>query len=185
YHWWHPLSEQGHITRMTDDLLWLAFVTANYLKETGDFTILDDTAPYLDDPEPHALFDHIWRAFDRAFSRTGPRGLPFIGAGDWNDGLSALGLEERGESVWLAQFLAGLLNDWSEIHRRRGEQKRSDALEARRKMLVAAVNEHAWDGGWYRRATRDDGSWIGSAANHHGRIFLNPQIWGILSDVAP
>ncbi|HEX9943891.1 MAG TPA: glycosyl hydrolase family 65 protein [Thermoanaerobaculia bacterium] len=185
YHWWHPLSEQGHVTRMTDDLLWLAFVTASYLKETGDFTILDDPAPYLDDPEPRPLCDHVDRAFARAFSRTGPRGLPFIGAGDWNDGLSALGLEERGESVWLAQFLTGLLADWSEIHRRRGEPERAAELATRCQTLIAAVNEHAWDGGWYRRATRDDGSWIGSAANRAGRIFLNAQTWAILNDVAP
>jgi cellobiose phosphorylase len=185
YHWWHPLSGQGHITRMTDDLLWLAFVTANYLKETGDFLILDDAVPYLDDPQPHSLLDHIGRAFARVFSRTSARGLPFIGAGDWNDGLSALGLEERGESVWLAQFLAGLLADWCAIHRVRGETERVNDLTQRREALIGAINEHAWDGAWYRRATRDDGSWIGSAANPSGRIFLNPQTWAILNDVAP
>ncbi len=184
YHWWHPLSEQGHITRMTDDLLWLGFVTANYLKETGDFTILEESAPYLDDSQPRSLLDHVERGFARVFSRTSQRGLPFIGGGDWNDGLSALGLEERGESIWLAQFLAGLLADWSEIHRRRGEHKRADELAERRQALVAAINEHAWDGAWYRRATRDDGSWIGTAANSTGRIFLNPQVWAILNDVA-
>jgi cellobiose phosphorylase len=185
YHWWHPLSEQGHATRMTDDLLWLAFVTANYLKETGDLTILDDAAPYADDPRPRPLLDHVDRAFARVFSRTSARGLPLIGAGDWNDGLSALGLEERGESVWLAEFLAGLLADWCAIHRRRGETARAEELAARRQSLIAAVNEHAWDGAWYRRATRDDGSWIGSATNGSGRIFLNAQTWAILSDVAP
>src|SRR5262245_10983701 len=84
YHWWHPLSEQGHITKMTDDLLWLAFVIANYLKETGDFSVLDDRAPYLDDPNSYPLLDHVERAFARVFHRTGPRGLPYIGAGDWN-----------------------------------------------------------------------------------------------------
>ncbi|HEX6199773.1 MAG TPA: glycosyl transferase family 36, partial [Thermoanaerobaculia bacterium] len=88
YHWWHPLTEQGHVTRMTDDLLWLAFVTAAYVKETGDLSILDDEAPYLDEPAPRPLLDHVGRAFARAFSRTGPRGLPYIGGGDWNDGLS-------------------------------------------------------------------------------------------------
>ncbi len=185
YHWWHPISEQGHITRMTDDLLWLAFVTANYLKETGDFSILDDRAPYLDAPEPHTLLDHVERAFARSFSRASPRGLPYIGAGDWNDGLSALGLEEHGESVWLAQFLAGLLSDWSEIYRRRGEPEKAADCVARRQTLIEAVNEYAWDGGWYRRATRDDGTWIGTAENDAGRIFLNAQTWALLNDVAP
>jgi len=185
YHWWHPLSELGHVTKMTDDLLWLAFVTANYLKETGDLSILDDRAPYLDDPEPHTLLDHVERAFARVFQRTGPRGLPFIGGGDWNDGLSAVGLEERGESVWLAQFLAGLLADWSTIHRRRGAAEKAAELSARREALIAAINEHAWDGAWYRRATRDDGTWIGTSENREGRIFLNAQTWAVLNDIAP
>lgn len=184
-HWWHPLTEQGHVTRMTDDLLWLAFVAAAWIRETGDLGILDDEAPYLDDARPRPLLDHVERAFRRSAERTSPRGLPYIGGGDWNDGLSAVGLGERGESVWLAEFLAGLCAEWSEIHRRSGDAARAEALEARRVALVAAVNEHAWDGAWYRRATRDDGSWIGSAGHEFGRIFLNAQTWAILHDVAP
>ncbi len=184
-HWWHPLTEQGHVTRMTDDLLWLGFVTAAYVRETGDLGILDDPEPYLDDPEPRPLADHVDRAFERAFRRTSARGLPFIGGGDWNDGLSALGLEERGESVWLGEFLAGLLADWAEILRRRGAAGRADELAARGAAYAAAVEEHAWDGAWYRRATRDDGTWIGAAACDAGRIYLNPQTWAILHDVAP
>ena len=187
---------------MSDDLLWLAFVTIRYLKETGDLSVLDEPIPYLDEP-PAPLADHIERAFERVFERTSPRGLPYIGAGDWNDGLSALGLEERGESVWLAQFLAGLLADWAHVHGLLAGRRRAAALGnsgddtanerpgraaellAHRQALVAAVNEHGWDGGWYRRATRDDGSWIGSAGNREGRIYLNPQTWAILADVAP
>ncbi len=184
-HWWHPLTEQGLVTRMTDDLLWLAFVTASYLRETGDFTVLDDPAPFLDDTQPAPLLEHVERAFARVFARTSPRGLPYIGAGDWNDGLSAVGLEERGESVWLAQFLAGLLADWAVIHRRRGHPERAAELAAQRSALVAALNDLAWDGAWYRRATKDDGNWIGSAANRVGQIYLNTQTWAILADTAP
>jgi cellobiose phosphorylase len=185
YHWWHPLSEQGHITKMTDDLLWLGFVTANYLRETADFSVLGDQAPFLDDPTPAPLEEHVRRAFERVFRRTSARGLPFIGAGDWNDGLSAAGLEERGESVWLAHFLAGLLADWSEIHRRSGRAMFAADYAARRERLVAAINEHAWDGEWYWRATLDDGSKIGSRENQQGRIYLNAQTWAVLNDVAP
>ena len=185
YHWWHPLSEQGHVTRMTDDLLWLAFVTAAYVKETGDLAILDRPVPYLDDPREQPLRDHIERAFARVIGRTSPRGLPLIGAGDWNDGLSAVGLEERGESVWLAQFLAGLLADWAELCRRHGDDERADEALRRRSALVAAINTHAWDGEWYLRATYDDGTPLGSAANRVGRIYLNAQTWAILNDVAP
>jgi cellobiose phosphorylase len=184
-HWWHPLTEQGHVTRMTDDLLWLAFVTASYLKETGDFEILADRAPFLDDPTPHPLQEHIVRAFRRAFSRTSERGLPFIGAGDWNDGLSAAGLAERGESVWLAFFLAGLLAQWTEVFRRTGEEKLAREFADRRRALADAVNTHGWDGGWYIRGTLDDGCRLGSAANPAGKIFLNAQTWAVLSGVAP
>ncbi len=185
YHWWHPLSELGHVTKMTDDLLWLSFVAANYIKETGRFDVLDDKAPYLDDATAYPLTDHVERAFRRVFARTGPRGIPYIGAGDWNDGLSAVGLEERGESVWLGLFLAGLLADWTEIHRRRGDTAHADEFARRRRELVDAINKYAWDGAWYQRGTLDDGSVFGSSTNRVGRIFLNAQTWAVLNDVAP
>ena len=185
YHWWHPLSEQGLVTKMTDDLLWLGFVTASYLKETADYSILGETAPFLDDPKPAPLEEHVRRAFERVFGRTSKRGLPFIGAGDWNDGLSAAGLREKGESVWLAHFLAGLLADWNEITRRSGRAEFARDYDERRERLVAAINEHAWDGEWYWRATLDDGSCIGSRENAKGQIYLNAQTWAVLNDVAP
>lgn len=185
YHWWHPLSEMGHVTKMTDDLLWMAFVAAAYVRETGDLSVLADRAPFLDDPQPAPLSEHVLRAFERVFRRTSPRGLPYIGAGDWNDGLSAAGLEEKGESVWLAHFLAGLLGDWAEILRRTGEPARADDFERRREALVAAVNEHAWDGEWYWRASLDGGGKIGSRENERGAIYLNAQTWAVLNDVAP
>ncbi|HMM34970.1 MAG TPA: glycosyl transferase family 36, partial [Thermoanaerobaculia bacterium] len=185
YHWWHPLSELGHVTKMTDDLLWLPFVVAAYVKETGDVSILADRAPFLDDPQPAPLTEHVLRAFERVFRRTSPRGLPYIGAGDWNDGLSAVGLEERGESVWLAHFLAGLLDGWSELWRRTGEPARAADFTRRREALVAAINEHAWDGEWYWRATLDSGEKLGSRESARGSIYLNAQTWAVLSDVAP
>ncbi len=194
YHWWHPLSEQGLRTTMTDDLLWLAFVTANYIRETGDTAVLAQTAPFVDDDTPRPIADHIVRAFDRVFRRTSARGLPLIGAGDWNDGLSACGLQEKGESIWLGHFLAGLLRDWSTLLSRVAGTSEASALPrdagelaadfARRDAaLRAALNTHGWDGEWYLRATLDDGSKLGSASNRVGRIFLNAQTWAVLNDV--
>ncbi|MBK5258532.1 MAG: glycosyl transferase family 36 [Thermoanaerobaculia bacterium] len=185
YHWWHPLSEQGLVTKMTDDLLWLSFVTSNYIKETGDHSVLDDKQPFLDDETPATVEEHIRRAFERVFQRTSMRGLPFIGAGDWNDGLSAAGLEEKGESIWLAHFLAGLLGEWSEIHRRSGRAPFAADYAQRRETLVKAINDIAWDGNWYFRATLDDGGVIGSSKNKQGRIYLNAQTWAVLNEVAP
>jgi len=185
YHWWHPLTEQGHVTKMTDDLLWLAFVMASYIRETGDVSVLRDTAPYLDEKTPAPLSDHVLRAFRRVFQRTSPRGIPLIGAGDWNDGLSAMGLQEKGESFWLGQFLAGLLADWTEIWKRAGRADLSAEFGDRRTALVAAINAHGWDGEWYLRGTLDDGRALGSSRDRVGRIFLNAQTWAILNDVAP
>ena len=184
YHWWHPLTERGLVTKMTDDLLWLGFVAANYVKETGDFTILEDRARFLDEGSG-SIAEHVRRAFFRVFRRTSARGLPLIGAGDWNDGLSAAGLEDKGESIWLAHFLAGLLADWAEIHRRSGDETLEAGYPDRRRRLVDAINEHGWDGEWYWRATLDDGSKIGSASNRCGSIYLNAQTWAILNHVAP
>ncbi len=194
YHWWHPLTEQGHVTAVSDDLLWLPFVIANYVKETGSLDLLKDTAPFIDEPTPQPLTEHVRRAFERVFRRVSPRGLPCIGAGDWNDGLSAVGLAGRGESVWLGHFLVGLLADWAEIYRRLGieeldgSQRWKDLAEEfdrRRAALIQAINEHAWDGHWYIRATLDDGSKLGSRESRVARIFLNAQTWAVLNDVAP
>jgi cellobiose phosphorylase len=185
YHWWHPLSELGLVTKMTDDLLWMSFVAPNYIRETGDFSILDDRTPFLDEKEPAALEEHVRRAFERVFRRSSARGLPHIGAGDWNDGLSAAGMEEKGESIWLAHFLAGCLGEWAEIHARSGKAKFAADYAMRRDALVAAINEHGWDGQWYWRATLDSGEKIGSASNEQGRIYLNAQTWAVLNDIAP
>jgi cellobiose phosphorylase len=184
YHWWHPLTEQGLVTKMTDDRLWLPFVAASYLRETRDLSILDDPAPFLD-AGPAPLAEHVLRAFRVSFGKTSPRGIPIIGAGDWNDGLSAMGLEGRGESFWLGHFLAGLLGEWSGIWERAGRPELSREFAGRRETLAAAVNAHGWDGAWYLRGTLDDGTPLGSSRDRVGRIFLNAQTWAILSDTAP
>ncbi len=186
YHWWHPLSEMGHVTKMTDDLLWLAFVAANYMKETG--RPLDPRRPFAVPRRrrPAPLDEHVRRAFERVFRRTSPRGLPYIGAGDWNDGLSAAGLEEKGESIWLAHFLAGILGDWAEIHRadRQGAVRGAGtASGARRSSPRSTSTAGTARGTGARRSTA--GSKIGSRENRVGRIYLNAQTWAILNDVAP
>ena len=184
YHWWHPLTEQGHVTRMSDDLLWLAFVVGSYVRETGDLSILRDEAPYLDG-RATSIEEHVLQAFRRVFGRTSARGIPYIGAGDWNDGLSAMGLEERGESFWLGEFLAGLLSDWAEIAKRSGRPELAQEFAERRARLVESINAHGWDGAWYQRGTLDEGRILGTAGDSVARIFLNTQVWAVLADVAP
>ncbi len=185
YHWWNPLIETGLETTCSDDYLWLPFVTASYIRETGDRSILDATAPFVDDPAPVTLADHCTRAIDRALGRLSERGLPYLGAMDWNDGLSAAGTGGKGESVWLSFFLGTVLDRWADLQERLGNATDAAARRETRDRLYEAANEHAWDGAWFRRATTDDGVWLGSQANQEGRIFLNAQTWAILAGAAP
>ncbi|MCK6475677.1 MAG: hypothetical protein L6Q35_02475 [Phycisphaerales bacterium] len=185
YHWWHPLTETGLRTKCSDDYLWLAFITCQYLKETGDFSILSVNEPFVDQAAPATLLDHCERAIARTFSRLSARGIPLIGSCDWNDGLSSMGIEDRGESVWLGWFLCTILSDMERLYDRLGIDSKAAECSARRKTMIQALNTHAWDGAWYRYGTKDDGQWVGSTQSPEGRIHLNAQTWAILSDAAP
>jgi cellobiose phosphorylase len=192
WHWWHPLTEEGAKKKYNDDLLWLPFVTLNYLRETADFAVLEERVPFLGpdgrpSKEQGTLYEHCRRAIDSFWSRLSPRGVPLMGAGDWNDGLSAIGNRLKSESVWLAHFLVGILEGWVELEQRLPEPHIPTALKYAREAekMKRAVNRHFWDGEWYVRATKDDGTAIGSRKCRDGRIFLNAQTWAILNGVAP
>jgi cellobiose phosphorylase len=192
WHWWHPLTEEGAKKKYNDDLLWLPFVTLAYLRETADFAALEERIPYLGPEgrpsrERGTLHDHCRRAIDTFWTRLSPRGVPLMGAGDWNDGLSAIGRRLRAESVWLAHFLVGILEDWAELEERLPRPDRKTIARYRReaRRMRAAINRHFWDGAWYVRATKDSGEVVGSKRCAAGRIYLNAQTWAILSQVVP
>jgi len=184
YHWWHPVSEVGHITEMTDDLLWLPFIVQSYLEETDDYTLLDEIEPFIDSDQYVSIYDHCIRAIDKVLERYSERGLPLIGAGDWNDGLSSVGLKMKGESIWLGMFLYQILNNFISITAYKNDQERSRFYSVRAGELKEKLNDIGWDGEWYYRATKDNGEKIGSGENEEGRIYLNPQIWSVISGVA-
>ena len=203
YHWWHALADFGNHTACSDDYLWLPFVIAAYLRETGDFALLDEVAPFVDDPKGATLKEHCRRSIARTFKRTSDRGLPFIGSCDWNDGLSAMGIEEKGESIWLAMFLCQILGEWEEIlthHERHaphaphnsstaphgGDHALAAEYRAKRLQYTAAINTHAWDERhYYKYGTKDNGDWVGASSSPEGKIHLNAQTWSILTDIAP
>lgn len=184
-HWWHPITETGLPTKMTDDLLWLPFVVLQYLDETGDYKILRLKEPYFDDPKTKAaILDHCIAAIERVLKRFSKRGLPLIGAGDWNDGLSAVGLDMKGESIWLAEFLFLILSDFSSLCNSIDKKNLARRYFNKANDLKRAFNKYAWDGDWFYRATKDNGEKIGSKKNKEGRIYLNAQTWSVISGIA-
>jgi N,N'-diacetylchitobiose phosphorylase len=200
-HWWHPPRSAGIRTRFADDLLWLPYVAAFYVETTGDRAVLSESARFLtaralrpgeDEafvlPEPAGesadLYEHCCRAIDRSLV-TGAHGLPLFGTGDWNDGMNRVGREGRGESVWVAFFLAAVLDGFVPICRDRGDAPRSDRYRLARERLQVAVNEAGWDGAWYRRGFYDDGTPLGTAAGDECRIDALVQAWSVLSGAAP
>jgi cyclic beta-1,2-glucan synthetase len=199
-HWWHPPDDLGIRTRFSDDLLWLPYSTAFYVRATGDDTLLDETAPFLrgralapgeDEislvPEVTdavgTVYEHCCRALDRSLTR-GAHGLPLIGSGDWNDGMNRVGREGRGESVWLGFFLVDILDDFIPLCAVRADVERAARYVAYRAELARALEDAGWDGAWYRRAYYDDGTPIGSARSDECRIDAIAQAWAVLSGVA-
>ena len=138
YHWWHPGTNIGAITHSSDDLLWLDFITLNYLEETDDHAILDIDVKFLPDPkDPEKvtsapLYEHLLRAIDKALRGFHP-GLPLIGECDWNDGLSHVGNKWKGETIWLGHFLYGILSLIAPL-------LKQDAIPPKPKTIFAVLN---------------------------------------------
>lgn len=188
-HWWHePMN--GVRTRISDDKLFLPYVTAEYVRITGDEAILSDSAAFLKDvPIPPdredvyapmqlsentaTLHEHCMRAFYSA-EKTGIHGLCLMGSGDWNDGMNRIGSEGRGESVWLSMFAAVCAKKYAEII---SNEKDRAYLLSMNERLRSAIEENGWDGEWYLRAYADDGRRIGGKENETCRIDVISQAW--------
>ena len=196
-HWWLPESGRGVRTRISDDRGWLAISVADYVDTTGDAAILETPIAFLEGPllapgehdafflpgtstDTPSLYEHCALALDQSIAMAGSLGLPLIGGGDWNDGMNRVGEGGKGMSVWLGWHLIHAIDRFAPIAQAR-EPERAARWVAHAKGLAVAIEAHAWDGEWYRRATYDDGTWLGSKDSDECQIDSIAQTWAVLS----
>ena len=197
-HWWHDETKRGIRTRFSDDLLWLAYATIEYIDFTGDKSILDIKTDYLKgellkegQDEKYDLFlpagceqtiyAHCLKAIEKSLN-FGEHGLPKIGSGDWNDGFSTVGNKGKGESVWLGFFLYYILDKFVPICVEQNDLKLANKYETIKEELRRSLNSCGWDGRWFKRAFMDDGNILGSMDNDECRIDGISQSWSVISN---
>ncbi|NIN64786.1 MAG: glycosyl transferase [Anaerolineae bacterium] len=202
YHQFQPLTGRGNDrigTGFNDDPLWLILSVVAYLKETGDWAILDEPVVYENQPRTEqSLYEHLQRSLRYTLDRLGPHGLPLIGRADWNDCLNLNTFSDTSgesfqttttkdgmiaESVFIAGLFVLAAKELTAIAQWRGlEDEARSYLDAAAKM-EAAVLEHAWDGAWFLRAYDDFGRKVGSQECEEGQIFIEPQGFCIMAGI--
>lgn len=181
-HWWLTIGNWGPRTKCSDDLLWLVFIAYYYIQETNDYSILDETVPYYDGGQD-TFYIHCKKAVEKVMSRFSPRGVPLMGDNDWNDGLSAVGTDWKGESFWMSEFFYMVLGQFMDFGSYAKDSVFLKKAEDVMQTLKESFEKYGWDGKWYLQATTDGFEKIGSNENEEGKIFLNPQLWSLISSI--
>ena len=197
YHQYQPLTKRGNNDiggGFNDDPMWLIFGTVAYVKETGDFSILDEMVPFDNEPGSEvSLMEHLRISFDHVVNNLGPHMLPLIGRADWNDCLNLNCFSwdpnesfqttenktegSQAESLMIAGLFVVCGRDYVDLCRERGLETEAGRAQKLVDNMVEAVKKHGWDGDWYLRAYDYFGRKIGSRENEEGQIFIESQGW--------
>lgn len=177
---WKPYWDK---MEYSDGPYWITLMTAVYLRETGDFAFLQEELPFMDGP-PATVWEHMNRGLNYLFNDRNARGLVRIRFADWNDGLDGPGKDGEGDSTMVTMSLVGALRELKEIAIAAKLSPNFD-VDDRIATLCAALEAKTWTGDYYIRGYRDDGRSYGSPSEKYGTMYLNPQTWSILCNVAP
>lgn len=197
YHQYQPLTKRGNNDiggGFNDDPMWLILGTVSYIKETGDFTILDEIVPYDNDKSmAQPLFHHLTVSFNHVINNLGPHGLPLIGRADWNDCLNLNCFSNdpnesyqttenqtegsKAESLMIAGLFVVYGRDYIELCNVLGKTEEADRAQKHVDKMVTAIKEHGWDGDWFLRAYDFYGNKVGSNENEEGKIFIESNGW--------
>ena len=203
YHQYQPLTKKGNRdigTGFNDDPLWLIAGAAAYLRETGDWSILDEQVPFdNDESKAQPLLEHLRRSFNFTVTHLGPHGLPLIGRADWNDCLNLNCFSwdpnesfqttenqtegSQAESLMIAGLFVVCGRDYVELCRRLGKDDEANRAQTYIDNMVEAVKKHGWDGDWYLRAYDYFGHKVGSKENEEGQIFIESQGWCTMAGI--
>ena len=194
YHQYQPLTKRGNMdvgSGFNDDPLWLIFGVNAYIKETGDFGILDEMVDFDNDPsQAQTLLEHLRRSFRYIANHKGPHGLPLIGRADWNDCLNLNCFSEHpgesfqttgpsegpvAESVFIAGMYVGVADDYADLLERCGDHCEAAFVRGEKRAMTEAVEKNGWDGEWFLRAYDAYSHKVGSNENEEGKIFIEPQ----------
>ncbi len=202
YHQYQPLTKKGNADtggNFNDDPLWLIFATINYIKETGDFSILEEPVPFDNKPDnPASLFEHLKRSFYHVINNTGEHGLPLIGRADWNDCLNLNCFSDnpdesfqttenreggRAESLMIAGMFVLYGNDFVNLCKLLDKHTEAKEAASHIQKMVSAIDTHGWDGEWFIRAYDHFGRKIGSKENKEGKIFIESQGYCVMAGI--
>jgi len=202
YHQYQPLTKRGNNAiggDFNDDPLWLILSTTTYIKETGDFSILDEMVPFdNDESKAQPLFEHLKRSFYFTVNNLGPHGLPLIGRADWNDCLNlncfstnpnesfqTTGNKAGGkaESLMIAGLFMVYGHDFIKLCQRINKTEEAEAAQQHVNAMEEAIKSHGWDGEWFLRAYDYYGNKVGSDENEEGKIFIESQGWCTMAGI--
>ena len=203
YHQYQPLTKRGNNDiggGFNDDPMWLIFGTVAYIKETGDFSILDEMVPWDNEPGTEvSLFEHLRISFNHVVENLGPHQLPLIGRADWNDCLNLNcfswdpnesfqttennSVGSKAESLMIAGLFVVCGKDYVELCQQLGKAEEAARAQKEIDAMIAAVKKDGWDGEWYLRAYDFYGNKIGSHENEEGKIFIESQGWCAMAGI--